>query len=63
MVFDESRILLPLEQKTHKKTDITVIYINHHELALACISLFKNVWEKAEPFNYKDYLKNNNTIK
>jgi HTH-type transcriptional regulator, sugar sensing transcriptional regulator len=48
MVFDERRVILPLQQNS--QNGITMLYIEHHGLALACKSLFNSVWEKAETF-------------
>jgi HTH-type transcriptional regulator, sugar sensing transcriptional regulator len=49
MVFDERRVILPLQQNSPEGNGITMLYIEHHGLALACKSLFNSVWEKAEP--------------
>lgn len=52
MVFDERRVILPLQQNLPEGNGITMLYIEHHGLALACKSLFNSVWEKAEIINF-----------
>ncbi|MFA5403736.1 MAG: helix-turn-helix domain-containing protein [Ignavibacteria bacterium] len=47
MVFDENRVILPLQQNSSEGNGITLLYIEHHGLALACKSLFNNLWEKS----------------
>lgn len=47
MVFDERRVILPLQQNSPEGKGITMLFIEHHGLALACKSLFNSVWEKA----------------
>lgn len=48
MVFDENRVILPLQQNLPEGNGITLLYIEHNGLALACKSLFNSVWEKSE---------------
>jgi sugar-specific transcriptional regulator TrmB len=48
MVFDERRVILPLQQNSPEGNGITLLFIEHHGLALACKSLFDSVWEKSE---------------
>lgn len=50
MVFDERRVILPLQQNAPAGNGITLLYIEHHGLALACKSLFNSIWEKSDPF-------------
>jgi HTH-type transcriptional regulator, sugar sensing transcriptional regulator len=52
MVFDERRVILPLQQSTSDGNGITMLYIEHHGLALACKSLFNSVWEKAAEIKF-----------
>jgi HTH-type transcriptional regulator, sugar sensing transcriptional regulator len=53
MVFDEKKVILPLQQNSPDGNGITLLYIEHHGLALACKSLFDSLWEKSETFNWK----------
>jgi len=48
MVFDEKKVILPLQQNAPDGNGITLLYIQHHGLALACKSLFDSVWEKSQ---------------
>lgn len=48
MVFDERRVILPLQQSSPEGNGITLLFIEHHGLALACKSLFNSIWEKAD---------------
>lgn len=51
MVFDEKKVILPLQQNSPDGNGITLLYIEHHGLALACKSLFDSVWEKSYEIN------------
>lgn len=48
MVFDERRVILPLQQNSPEGNGITLLFIEHHGLALACKSLFNSIWDKSE---------------
>lgn len=52
MVFDERRVILPLQQNSPEGNGITMLYIEHHGLALACKSLFNSVWEKSDVLRF-----------
>jgi HTH-type transcriptional regulator, sugar sensing transcriptional regulator len=52
MVFDEKKVILPLQQNSPDGNGITLLYIEHHGLALACKSLFDSVWEKSKTVMY-----------
>jgi HTH-type transcriptional regulator, sugar sensing transcriptional regulator len=52
MVFDEKRVILPLQQNSPDGNGITLLYIQHHGLALACKSLFDSVWENSESIKF-----------
>ncbi len=52
MVFDERRVILPLQQNSPEGNGITMLYIEHHGLALACKSLFNSVWEKSDVLKF-----------
>jgi len=49
MVFDESKVFFPLIQNGNENNNLTMIFIEHKELALACKMLFNMLWEKAKP--------------
>lgn len=48
VVCDESTVIFPLLQKIGNSNNITMIFIQHHELALACKMLFNVLWEKSK---------------
>lgn len=52
MVFDERRVILPLQQSSPEGNGLTLLFIEHHGLALACKSLFNSIWEKAEQLKF-----------
>lgn len=52
MVFDERRVILPLQQNSAEGNGITLLFIEHHGLALACKSLFDSIWEKSDKVNF-----------
>jgi HTH-type transcriptional regulator, sugar sensing transcriptional regulator len=52
MVFDEKRVILPLQQNSPEGNGLTLLFIEHHGLALACKSLFNSVWEKADTIKF-----------
>lgn len=47
MLFDEKIVMFPLQQRLGIANKITMIYIEHKELALACKLLFNILWEQA----------------
>jgi sugar-specific transcriptional regulator TrmB len=49
MVFDESRVFFPLIQNGNANQNLTMIFIEHKELAIACKMLFNMLWEMAKP--------------
>lgn len=52
MVFDERRVILPLQQNSPDGNGITLLFIEHHGLALACKSLFESIWEKSDKVSF-----------
>jgi len=50
VVCDESTVIFPLLQTFGESNTITMIFIEHHELALTCKMLFNWLWEKSLPF-------------
>jgi len=47
MVFDEEKVFFPLLQSSGETNSITMIFIEHRELAIACKMLFDYLWDKA----------------
>lgn len=50
VVCDERTVIFPLLQKFGESNNITMIFVEHHELALTCKMLFNWLWEKSLPF-------------
>lgn len=49
VVFDDMRVLFPLLQKSGETNGISMIFIEHRELAIACRMLFNYIWENSKP--------------
>jgi HTH-type transcriptional regulator, sugar sensing transcriptional regulator len=49
MVFDEKKVFFPLLQTSGEMNTITMIFIEHRELAKACRMLFNFIWESGRP--------------
>lgn len=49
IVCDEKRVIFPLLQTIGNSNNITMIFIEHHELAVACKMLFNMIWAKSKP--------------
>ncbi|MCI0472831.1 MAG: hypothetical protein L0Y76_04525, partial [Ignavibacteria bacterium] len=49
MVFDEKKVFFPLLQTSGEMNTITMIFIEHRELAMACRMLFNFIWESGKP--------------
>jgi HTH-type transcriptional regulator, sugar sensing transcriptional regulator len=49
MVFDEQKVFFPLLQTSGETNTITMIFIEHRELAIACKMLFDFIWENGKP--------------
>ena len=52
MVFDEKRVILPLQQNSPEGNGITLLFIEHNGLALACKSLFDSLWENSSTVKF-----------
>jgi len=46
LVFDEEKVMFPLEQPIEQSNELTMIYIEHRQLAEACRILFDHMWEQ-----------------
>jgi len=51
LVFDEEKVMFPLEQPIEESNELTMIYIEHKQLAEACKILFDNMWEQGRDFS------------
>lgn len=49
VVCDERTVIFPLLQTIGGSNNITMIFIEHHELAVACKILFNMIWENSKP--------------
>jgi HTH-type transcriptional regulator, sugar sensing transcriptional regulator len=49
VVCDERTVIFPLLQTIGDSNNITMIFIEHHELAVACKMLFNMMWEYSKP--------------
>ncbi len=64
LIFDDEKVMFPLEQPIKTTNDLTMIYIEHKQLAAACRILFDHMWNSGIDFSKieKNYtLKNNVT--
>jgi len=50
LIFDDEKVMFPLEQKIHDSNELTMIYIEHRQLAEACRILFNHMWEQGKDF-------------
>ena len=50
LVFDEEKVMFPLEPPVEESNELTMIYIEHKQLAEACKILFDNMWEQGRDF-------------
>jgi len=46
LVFDKEKVMFPLEQPIEESNELTMIYIEHKQLAEACRILFDHLWEQ-----------------
>ena len=51
LVFDEEKVMFPLEQPVDTANELTMIYIEHKQLAEACQMLFNYLWNQGKDFN------------
>jgi len=51
LVFDKEKVMFPLEQPIEQSNELTMIYIEHRQLAEACRILFDHMWEQGRDLN------------
>lgn len=50
LIFDDEKVMFPLEQPIKTSNDLTMIYIEHKQLAAACRILFDHMWNSGIDF-------------
>lgn len=50
LIFDDEKVMFPLEQPIEASDDLTMIYIEHRQLAEACRILFDTMWDRSKDF-------------
>jgi sugar-specific transcriptional regulator TrmB len=50
LIFDDEKVMFPLEQPIKTTKDLTMIYIEHKQLAAACRILFDHMWNNGIDF-------------
>lgn len=50
LIFDDEMVMFPLEQPIEVSNDLTMIYIEHKQLANACRILFNHMWDQGKDF-------------
>lgn len=50
LIFDDEKVMFPLEQPIDISNELTMIYIEHKQLAEACRMLFNHMWDKGRDF-------------
>jgi sugar-specific transcriptional regulator TrmB len=50
LIFDDEKVMFPLEQPIKTTNDLTMIYIEHKQLAAACRILFDYMWNSGIDF-------------
>jgi sugar-specific transcriptional regulator TrmB len=50
LIFDDEKVMFPLEQPVKTLNDLTMIYIEHKQLAAACRILFDHMWNEGIDF-------------
>ena len=50
LIFDDEKVMFPLEQPVEASNDLTMIFIEHRQLAEACRILFNHMWDEGENF-------------
>lgn len=50
LIFDDEKVMFPLEQPIKTSNDLTMIYIEHKQLASACRILFDHMWNSGSDF-------------
>ena len=54
LIFDDEKVMFPLEQPIKTTNDLTMIYIEHKQLAKACRILFDHMWNSGVDFGEMD---------
>jgi sugar-specific transcriptional regulator TrmB len=63
LIFDDEKVMFPLEQPIDVSNDLTMIYIEHKQLANACRILFNHMWDQGKDFaEVKKLLKTNTEV-
>jgi sugar-specific transcriptional regulator TrmB len=60
LIFDDEKVMFPLEQPIETSNDLTMIYIEHKQLAKACRILFDTMWDSGKDFLEVEKELNNN---
>ena len=59
LIFDDEKVMFPLEQPIDVSNELTMIYIEHRQLAEACRILFNHMWNQGKDFfEVEKYLTN-----
>ncbi len=63
LVFDEKAVMFALNEPMSISPKLTMISVEHNDIAKACKILFNNVWEKGKEFdqakiNHQNYVDN-----
>jgi sugar-specific transcriptional regulator TrmB len=61
LIFDDEKVMFPLEQPIDVSNDLTMIYIEHKQLANACRILFNHMWDQGRDFAKVEKLLKSNT--
>jgi hypothetical protein len=51
LVFDHEKVMFALEQPVPELSELTMIYIEHKQLAEACSILFYHLWDQGVDIN------------
>jgi hypothetical protein len=51
LVFDQEKVMFALEQPVPTANELTMIYIEHKQLAEACSILFYHLWDQGVDVN------------
>jgi sugar-specific transcriptional regulator TrmB len=51
LIFDQERVMFALEQPVPESNELTMIYIEHKQLAEACSILFYHLWDQGTDIN------------
>jgi sugar-specific transcriptional regulator TrmB len=51
LIFDQGKVMFALEQPVPETTELTMIYIEHKQLAEACSILFYHLWDRGQDIN------------